>query len=383
MKTKSKSELDKCYDKFEKEEILFDLTDDEDKFSHNWRMWVRDNHPDRKINIKDTKKKKKITEKFQKMSDCKDKIYDDLYNPDLKYTLENLMDEIDESELSKHENITQGIDLLNMLYNYTNNLLEHTVDQDDYIAIKMINSIIIGLILVTERLFKSPGQVGGGSKKETSMDPFSKAFSSMNIQSSSPVMVPAEVLESQLQQIEIMNRLLDVHQKKLMSDLEYKNKQTEYNRLRFDIGVHYITMIMGLLIGPFIAYKVYELLDLTFVDIARVLNQGAKDMNFKLHDIFYKQTNFVSRFILDKTIGFSEIVKMTSSKFLQSVEIIKQIITALILLIFVIIYKIFFFGNRIAVDKAVDNAYNLNTPKHSQNVRSLRKSPRRRLSIKK
>lgn len=383
MKTKSKSELDKCYDKFEKEEILFDLTDDEDKFSHNWRMWVRDNHPDRKINIKDTKKKKKITEKFQKMSDCKDKIYDDLYNPDLKYTLENLMDEIDESELSKHENITQGIDLLNMLYNYTNNLLEHTVDQDDYIAIKMINSIIIGLILVTERLFKSPGQVGGGSKKETSMDPFSKAFSSMNIQSSSPVMVPAEVLESQLQQIEVMNRLLEVHQKKLMGDLEYKNQQTEYNRLKFDIGVHYITMIMGLLIGPFIAYKVYELLDLTFVDIARVLNQGAKDMNFKLHDIFYKQTNFVSRFILDKTIGFSEIVKMTSSKFLQSVEIIKQIITALILLIFVIIYKIFFFGNRIAVDKAVDNAYKLNTQKHSQNVRSLRKSPRRRLSIKK
>lgn len=382
MKTKSKSELDKCYDKFEKEEILFDLTDDEDKFSHNWRMWVRDNHPDRKINIKDTKKKK-ITEKFQKMSDCKDKIYDDLYNPDLKYTLENLMDEIDESELSKHENITQGIDLLNMLYNYTNNLLEHTVDQDDYIAIKMINSIIVGLILVTKRLFKSPGQVGGGTKKENSMDSFSKAFSSINIQSSSPVMVPAEVLESQMQQIEIMNRLLDVHQKKLMGDLEYKNQQTEYNRLRFDIGVHYITMIMGLLIGPFIAYKVYELLDLTFVDIARVLNQGAKDMNFKLHDIFYKQTNFVSRFILDKTIGFSEIVTMTSSKFLESVEIIKQIITALILLIFVIIYKIFFFGNRIAVDKAVDNAYKLNTQKHSQNVRSLRKSPRRRLSIKK
>lgn len=66
MKTKSKSELDKCYDKFEKEEILFDLTDDEDKFSHNWRMWVRDNHPDRKINIKDTKKKK---EDYRKVSE--------------------------------------------------------------------------------------------------------------------------------------------------------------------------------------------------------------------------------------------------------------------------------------------------------------------------
>lgn len=367
-------DLDQCYDKFEGSNILLDYTDDESKFSHNWRKWVKENHPDRKMNVKDAKTKDRITQKFQEMSDCKDKIYNDLYkNKDksITNTFENLMDEIDQSKISKDEKIANGIELLHMLYNYSNSLLENAFEQDDYIMIQMVNAIILGLILVTKRFFKLPGnseQVGGENENENETENntpsdllLSRAFSSMkfsssmNFSNSSPTMIPAAVLESQMKQLEVMEKMIEVQQKQRLYDIDIRKEEkrlaaqdivndmlkTESNKNRFDTGMHYMTMILGFLMGPFFSYQGYTLLDLTIVDVARVLNEGAINMNLKLENIYDNKSNFITRFILDKTIGVSEIATMSSSQFLKIAKGVQIVITGLLFFVFLAIYMIY------------------------------------------
>jgi len=378
-------DLDQCYDKFQGSNIMSDYTDDESKFSHNWRKWVKENHPDRKMNVKDAKTKDRITQKFQEMSDCKDKIYNDLYkNKDksITNTFENLMDEIDQSKISKDEKIANGIELLHMLYNYSNSLLEHAFEQDDYIMIQMVNAIILGLILVTKRFFKLPGNSGSGSgqvggenetENETGNETgnellLSRALSSMtfsnpmSFSNSSPTMIPAGVLESQMKQLEVMEKMIEVQQKQRLYDIDIRkaekrlaaqdivndmliierdNLKTEHNKNRFDIGVHYITMILGFLMGPFFSYQGYTLLDLTIVDVARILNEGAINMNLKLGNIYDNKSNFITRYILDKTIGFSEIATMSSSQFLKIAKNVQIIISGLLFFAFLAIYMIY------------------------------------------
>ena len=382
-------DLDKCYEKFQGSNIMSDYTDDESKFYHNWRKWVKENHPDRKMNVKDPKTKQRITQKFQEMSDCKDKIYNDLYrnkDKNITNTFENLMDEIDQSKISKDEKIANGIELLHMLYNYSNSLLEHVFDQDDYIMIQMVNAIILGLILVTKSFFKlqgNSGQVGGENETETEPETetetetendllLSRAFSSMssiNFSSSSPTMIPAAVLESQMKQLEVMEKMIQVQQKQRLYDMDIRkaekrlaaqdivndmliierdNLKTERNKNRFDTGMHYITMILGFIMGPFFSYQGYTLLDLTIVDVARILNEGAINMNLKLENIYDNKSNFITRYILDKTIGFSEIATMSSSQFLKIAKNVQIIISGLLFFAFLAIYMIYisFSGSR-------------------------------------
>jgi hypothetical protein len=365
-------DLDQCYDKFENSNILSDYTDDESKFSHNWRLWVRENHPDSKMNVKDSKTKKEITKKFQEMSDCKDKIYNDLYrNKDksVTNTFENLMDEIDQSKISDDEKINNGIQLLHMLYNYSNSLLDNTFNTDDYILIQTVNAIILGIILVTKGFFKK--QVGGGDETEieSKIDKESKsysdllqmdlsdAFGSMKISSSSPTMIPAGMVELQMKQLEMMDKILEFQKKQRLYDIDIRKEEkrlvaqdivndiliTERNQNRFEAGIQYITMIFGMLMSPFFAYQVYDLIDLTIIDIARILNDNAINMHLKLEETYVK-SNFITQFILDKTLGLSNIAKMTSSRFLEISKNIQMTITGLIFFIFLSIYMIFLSG---------------------------------------
>ena len=371
-------DLDQCYDKFEDSNILSDYTDDESEFSHNWRLWVKENHPDRKLNIKDPEIKDKITQKFQVMSDCKDKIYNDLYKKKDKNvinTFENLMDEVDQSEMSNDEKMFNGVELLYMLYNYSNSLLERTFDQNDYMMIQTVNSIILGVILVTKSFSKLSGsgsgsrQVGGESEDESESKDESKVkgdllqmdlsnvFSLMNISSSSPTMMPAGMIELQMKQLEIMNKMLEVEHKRRLYEIDIRKQEsrlaaqdivkdiliTERNENRFQSGIQYITMILGMLMSPFFAYQVYNLIDLTIIDIARILNDGAINMHLKLEDKYVK-SNFVTQFILDKTLGISNIATMTSSRFLEISKNIQITITGLIFFIFLAIYMIFLSG---------------------------------------
>jgi hypothetical protein len=386
-------DLDQCYDKFEDLDILSDYTDDESKFSHNWRLWVRENHPDRKLNIKDPKIKERITQKFQVMSDCKDKIYNDLYknrDKSVTNTFENLMDEIDQSEMSDDEKRSNGIELLYMLYNYSNSLLEHTIDPNDYIMIQTVNAIILGIILVIKNFFKlGSGQVGGEGEDEDEDEDkgkgegdvlqigLSNIFSSMKISTSSPTMIPAGMIELQMKQLEMMEKMIEVEHKRRLYDIDIRKEEsrlaaqdivkdiliTERNENRFQAGIQYITMILGLLMSPFFAYQVYNLVDLTIIDIARILNDGAINMHLKLEDTYVK-SNFVTQFILDKTLGLSNIATMTSSRFLEISKRLQITITGLIFFIFLAIYMIFLSGSGIKGREKVRETFGLYNKKN-------------------
>ena len=193
--------------------------------------------------------------------------------------------------------------------------------------------------------------------------------SSMNFSNSSPTMIPAAVLESQMKQLEIMEKMIEVQQKQRLYDMDIRkadkrlaaqdivndmliiernNLKTERNKNRFDTGMHYMTMILGFLMGPFFSYQGYTLLDLTIVDVARVLNEGAINMNLKLENIYDNKSNFITRFILDKTIGVSEIATMSSSQFLKIAKGVQIVIAGLLFFAFLAIYMIYisFSGSR-------------------------------------
>jgi len=93
--------------------------------------------------------------------------------------------------------------------------------------------------------------------------------------------------------------------------------------------------------GPFFSYQGYTLLDLTIVDVARILNEGAINMNLKLGNIYDNKSNFITRYILDKTIGFSEIATMSSSQFLKIAKNVQIIISGLLFFAFLAIYMIY------------------------------------------
>jgi len=184
----------------------------------------------------------------------------------------------------------------------------------------------------------------------------------MSFSNSSPTMIPAGVLESQMKQLEVMEKMIEVQQKQRLYDMDIRkaekrlaaqdivndmliierdNLKTEHNKNRFDIGVHYITMILGFLMGPFFSYQGYNLLDLTIVDVARILNEGAINMNLKLGNIYDNKSNFITRYILDKTIGFSEIATMSSSQFLKIAKNVQIITSGLLFFAFLAIYMIY------------------------------------------
>ena len=89
-------------------------------------------------------------------------------------------------------------------------------------------------------------------------------------------------------------------------------------------------------------------MDLTIVDVARVLNEGAINMNLKLENIYDNKSNFITRFILDKTIGVSEIATMSSSQFLKIAKGVQIVIAGLLFFAFLAIYMIYisFSGSR-------------------------------------